>query len=111
MNKLNILWTTTNRETITHMISMYAVNALKMGLWDEVSIIIWGASAKLLGEDEDLQKEVIAMMEKGVQIGACRACSDNLGVTETIEKLGIDVKYMGVQLTEILKQDGKLLSI
>ncbi|NPD47305.1 MULTISPECIES: DsrE family protein [unclassified Lentimicrobium] len=111
MNKLNILWTTNNRDTITHMISMYAVNTLKKGLWDEVSIIVWGASVKLLGENEDLQKEVITIMEKGVQIGACRACCDNMGVTDTLEKLGIDVKYMGEPLTEILKQDGKLLTV
>lgn len=111
MNKLNILWTTNNRDTITHMISMYAVNTLKKGLWDEVSIILWGASVKLVGEDEDLQKEVLTMMSKGVQMAACRACCDNMGVTDTLEKLNIDVKYMGEPLTEILKQDGKLLTI
>ncbi|WP_221932550.1 hypothetical protein [Carboxylicivirga sp. M1479] len=49
MDKINILWTTTNRDTISKMISMYSVNAVKHGWWDTVNVIIWGASAQLVG--------------------------------------------------------------
>jgi hypothetical protein len=34
-----------------------------------------------------------------------------LGVTEALEKLNIEVKYWGAQLTEILANEEKLLTI
>ena len=49
--------------------------------------------------------------EAGVHITACKACADQLGVTETLKKLNIEVKYWGGPLTEILTNDEKLLTI
>lgn len=111
MHKLNILWTTTNRDTITNMLLMYSTNTKQKGLWDEVNVIIWGASAKLIGENTAVQAEVREMIEKGVHVEACRACSEKYGVAETLENLGIDVKYMGQYLTEYLKQGEKMLTL
>lgn len=39
----------------------------------------------------------------GVEIIACKACSDNFGVTEKLENLGINVHYVGTSVTEMLK--------
>ncbi len=50
-------------------------------------------------------------LEAGVHIIACKACADQLGVTETLEKLNIEVKYWGIPLTEILTNEEKLLTI
>lgn len=42
---------------------------------------------------------------------ACRACADAYGVTWALEGLGIEVKYMGQPLTEVLKaEEWKLLT-
>ncbi|MCP3953978.1 MAG: DsrE family protein, partial [Desulfobacterales bacterium] len=40
-----------------------------------------------------------------------KACADQLGVTETLEGLGIEVIYWGVPLTELLKNNEKLITI
>ena len=48
MNKLNILWITDNKDTIFNMLSMYAINSITKEQWQEVNVIIWGASAKLV---------------------------------------------------------------
>ena len=45
------------------------------------------------------------MKEAGVELVACKACADLYGVSEKLESLGIEVKYMGVPLTEMLKSD------
>lgn len=111
MNKLNILWTTINRDTITNMIKMYASNAIPNGWWKEVNVIIWGGSAKLVGENKEVQQEVMEMIKAGVKVEACRACADQYGVAETLENLGIEVKYMGEPLTNYLKADEKVLSL
>lgn len=62
MAKLNILWTTSDKDTVSSMLSMYAGNALKNGWWDEINIVIWGGSSKLVGEDPKIQKLVVRYM-------------------------------------------------
>lgn len=111
MDKLNILWTTTDKDTIFNMLTMYASNAKKRGWWKEVNIIIWGASAKLIANDGQVQTEIRELLHHGVKIEACKACSDNLGVSDALAKLGIEVRYMGELLTEYLKSDEKLITI
>jgi len=111
MDKLNILWTTTNRETISKMIIMYASNAIPKGWWKEVNVIIWGASAQLVGQNTEVQQEVINMIKAGVHVEACQACAEQFGVTDKIKSLGVDVLYMGEPLTKYLKNNEKVLTI
>jgi hypothetical protein len=93
------------------MVFMYAINSLVKGWWEKVTLIVWGAPTKLVSEDEAIQQRVRKVLDAGVHVTACRACADQLGVTETLEKLNIEVKYRGMPLTEILKNDEALLMI
>jgi hypothetical protein len=111
MDKLNILWLTDNKHIFFNMISMYAINSRLNGWWNEVNIIIWGASAKLVGSDEQVRSEVLEMISHGITIEACKACCDNFGVTDKLLELGVNVRYMGEPLTEYLKSEEKLLTI
>jgi len=108
---LYVLWTNDNPITAEKMVFMYIVNSLLKGWWEEVTLIIWGAPAKLVSEDENIREMVEKAIEAGVYITACKACADQLGVTETLENLSIEVKYWGVPLTELLQSDEKLLTI
>ena len=45
------------------------------------------------------------MKEAGVDLLACKACSDSYGVSEGLEKLRVEVKYMGEPFTQILKDE------
>ncbi|WP_346864441.1 hypothetical protein [uncultured Draconibacterium sp.] len=111
MEKLTILWTTDNKDTFFNMLAMYATNSVRKAWWDNVTVIIWGASAKLAGIDAQVQSELVQMIATGVTIEACKACADNLGVSGELEKLGVNVHYMGVPLTECLKSGEKFISI
>jgi hypothetical protein len=111
MERLNILWTTDNKETVFNMLSMYAINSKAKGWWQDVNVIIWGASAKLVGNDAQVQTEVAEMINQGVTIEACKDCSDNFGVTDKFIKLGINVRFMGQPLTDYLKSGEKILTI
>jgi len=108
---LYVLWTNDNPVTAEKMVFMYTINSLAKGWWEKVTLIIWGAPAKLVSEDEKIQKLVKKALKAGVQITACKACADQLGVTKALEKLDIEVRYWGAPLTEILKNDEKLLTI
>ncbi len=110
MERLNILWTSSDKETFKNMISMYSVNSLKRGDWDEVNIVIWGGSTKLTSEDPEVQKEVQKILSSGVTIEACKACADKYKLSPTLKDLGVDVKYMS-KLTGIIKGDEKLITI
>jgi len=112
MNKhLYVLWTNDNLITAEKMVFMYTINSLAQGWWEKVTLIVWGATAKLVSENTDIQEKIKQAVKAGVHITACKACADQLGVTEDLEKLGIEVKYWGVPLTEILTNDEKLLTI
>jgi hypothetical protein len=111
MNRLNILWTTDNKDTVLQMLVMYATNSRLNGWWQEVNVIIWGASAKLVGTDTQVQAEVLEMLNHGITIEACKACTDNLGVSDKLTELGVNVRYMGEVLTNYLKSGEKVLTI
>lgn len=93
------------------MVFMYTINSLIHGWWEKVTLIIWGAPAKLVGEDETMQEKIKEALDAGVHLTACKACADQLGVTETLQKLGIEVKYWGVPLTDLLTKEEALLTI
>jgi len=102
-SRLMVLWTSGDREVALKMVFMYTLNAKKRGWWDQIRFVIWGPSSKLLSEDRELQEEIRKMEEAGVELLACKACADLYGVSDKLEELRIDVKYMGVPMTEMLK--------
>lgn len=111
MKNLVILWTTDNKATVQRMIIKYAINAKLKSWWDKVTVIIWGASAKLVGDDEEIQLEVLNMIKDGVVVESCLDCTDHFGVSELFLEMGIDVKYMGAPFTEYLQSDAKVITI
>ena len=108
---LYVLWTNDNPVTAEKMVFMYTINSLIHGWWENVTLIIWGATAKLVSENADIQAKIREAQDTGVHITACKACADQLGVTQILEELKIEVKYWGVPLTELLKSGEKLLTI
>ena len=110
-NHLYILWTNADPLTAEKMVFMYGVNARLREWWQEVTVIIWGAPAKLVAENGDVQKKVAEALDAGVKLSACKACADQLGVTDKLVELGIEVKFWGQPLTELLKSDAKLLTV
>jgi hypothetical protein len=108
---LYILWTSDSKVTAEKMVFMYGINSLRKEWWKKVTIIIWGAPALLISEDTDLQQKLEEAKLEGVHLTACKACADQLGVTDTLLGLGIEVIYWGAPLTELLKNDERLLTI
>ncbi len=110
-DKLYILWTSGEKITFDEMVYMYALNSLKYQWWKEVTLIIWGASAMLAGNDFVVQQEIKELSEAGVHITACKGCADNLSLSGAFEKMGIEVKYWGTPLTRILRSKAKLITV
>ncbi len=98
-----VIWSSADPEVASKLVFMYTRNSMLRGWWSRVRLIIWGPSAKLLAENEDLQDEIIGVAKDGVEILAYKRCADDFGVTEKLESLGIEVIYMGAPTTEMLK--------
>ena len=109
-DKLVVLWTSGDRDVALKMVFMYTGNAPRAGWWEDITLIVWGPSSKLLSQDTELQEQVKAMKEAGIHLEACRACADMYGVAPDLEALGIDVKYMGSVLTGYIKEGRHVLT-
>ena len=110
MNKLLIVWSTEELEVAKKMVLLYSSVILPRNYWDEAHLMIWGASARLLAGNEELQEMVQNIQATGVKTSACVVCSDDYGVTEKLVELGIDVTHTGEFLTEALQSDWKVLT-
>lgn len=108
--KLAVLWVSGDRDVAEKSCLMYTHAAKRNAWFDEVVLIVWGSSSRLLAEDEALQEKVKAMKADGVILEACIACSNALGVTDDLKELGIDVKGMGVPLSNYLKSGYHVLT-
>ena len=81
-----------------------------MDQFNEVTVIIWGPSAKLTAENVKVQEQLKAMQYDGVEIRACIACADAYGVTEQLKNLNIEVAGMGKPLSDYLKSNAKVIT-
>jgi len=112
-DELVVLWTSGDREVALKMAFIYTYNStrFKWG-WKNVTLVVWGPSAKLLVADTELQEHVIEMKEAGVKLLACKKCSDLYGVSDDLRRFGIEVKYMGKPLTDYLRDENcKVITI
>lgn len=102
--KLVVVWTSGDKEVAMKMVFMYTYNAKKYDWWKDITLLVWGPSAKLLSEDQELQDYVKEMSDIGINLLACKGCADQYGVSEKLEDIGVTVRYTGVDLTNFIKE-------
>ena len=110
-DNLLLLWTSGDREVATRMVFMYAKNSRLKGWWTRVKLVVWGPSAQLLANDQEIQKGLEELKTVGVEVQAYRACADSYGVTDRLKSLGVEVIYMGEPLTQMLKKGWTCLTL
>jgi hypothetical protein len=109
-DKLVIVWTSDDPYVAERVALMYTHAAKTAGWFSEVTLIIWGPSAKLTAENLKIQEKLKAMQADGVVIEACIVCADAYGVADDLRKLDFDVKAMGKPLSDYLKSGAKVLT-
>ncbi len=98
-DKLLVVWTSGDKDVAENMVFMYTYNAKLQGWWKTVRFLVWGASSKLLAEDQDLQDYLQKMKKAGVELFACKACADIYDIADTLAGLGMEGHHL---LTRIL---------
>jgi hypothetical protein len=109
-DKLVVIWTSDDPYVAERVSLMYTHAAKINGWFKEVTLVVWGPSAKLISENIKLQQKVEEMKKDGIVVEACIACANLYGVTEDLKKLGYVVKGMGKPLTDYLKSGAKVLT-
>lgn len=110
VNKLLIVWSTAEVEVAKKMVLLYSSVILERNYWDEAHLMIWGPSAKVLAENEELQEWLKKVQESGVKTSVCVVCSDDYGVTQKLEELGVEAIHTGEFLSEALQSDWKVVT-
>ena len=105
VNKLLIVWSSGEREVALKLVLLYGSVLLERGYWEEATIMLWGPSAKLLAEDTQLQEWVKKVQKTGIAFNACVVCTDDYGVSQKLEKMGIELIHTGEMLTDALKDE------
>jgi hypothetical protein len=109
-DKLVIVWTSGDPYVAERVALMYTHAAKTAGWFSEVTLIIWGPSAKLTAENLKIQEKLKLMQTDGVEIQACIVCANAYGVTDDLKNLNFEVKGMGKPLSDYLKSDAKVLT-
>ncbi len=104
-DKLTVVWTSDDPYVAERVALMYTHAAAKNNWFKEVTLIIWGPSAKLTSENLMIQKKLKEMEKDGVIIKACSACANAYHIADELRALGFEVDGMGVPLTNYLKDD------
>ena len=111
INNLLVPWTTENKDTALNMVFMYTYNAKAKGWWKNVSLLVWGASSRLLAGDRQIQAEVRKIADAGIRVFICKKCIEKLDVLKEVEALGYEVFYVGEEFSRLLKEGWTVLSL
>ncbi|WP_054032229.1 DsrE family protein [Desulfatitalea tepidiphila] len=110
-DRLLVLWTNGDKTVAMNMVCMYAHNSKIRGWWDNVTLLIWGASGDLLVNDAEVMEKISEMKNAGVEVIACKRCAENMGILERLEAIGVKVFYTGEFLTDWLKSGDRVITI
>jgi len=108
--KLVVIWSSSDPEVAERVCFNYTQNAKKQGWFDEVVLIVWGPSVRLLAENDDLKADITKIMEMGILVEASLSCAQLYGIAPDLEDLDIDIKPMGVPLTGYIKEGWHILT-
>ncbi len=84
---------------------------MKEKAWKDITLVLWGATVKLVTENEMMMEKVKEMIEMGVNVSACKSCVQKVGVEQVFKEIGIKAEAWGHLLTDVLMFDQKLLTI
>jgi hypothetical protein len=82
---------------------MYSKNALKRDWLRNVKVVYFGPSEKLIVEDSLLRDKALEVANLG-ECFACKSISDRDDVSEKIDKMGINVEYVGSIISKFIKE-------
>lgn len=104
-NKLLIVISTDNVDSIMKFPLLYGGVSLPRGYWERVHVMFWGASILQARDNQTIRQKVSAMQKDGVEFSSCIVCAEEYDALPSLEAIGITCNHTGELLTEALKED------
>jgi hypothetical protein len=101
--KVFVILSSADREVALEAGLIYPLNAVKHKWMDEVKVIFFGPSEKVVAHDPEVQERLKKLRDIGLEIMACKWCADRMGITGELEELGIKVVYVGPIISQLLR--------
>lgn len=101
VSKLLVIVATSDKEKALAAL-MYTGNALRRGWMDDVKVVFFGPSERLMVEDEEVSARA-REISKTVGSFACKAISDRDEISGEIADLGVKVEYVGTIVSDLIK--------
>ena len=89
----------------------YSSTSLMNHLWEDVTVIIWGAPVKLVSENEAIQEEMKLAQHAGVKFSACMSCARRFGAVEKLQSLGVEAVPWVEPFTDLIKSGKKIIYV
>ena len=102
-NKVFCIISDSDREQALEVSLVYPANCAKNKWLDEVKVIFFGPSEKLAAFDRQVQEKIKELKDHGVEVLACKWCSDHMGITAPLTAQGITVVYVGPIISQLIK--------
>jgi hypothetical protein len=101
--KVFVILSSGDREVALGVGLVYPFRAANEKWMDEIKLIVFGPSEKLAAYDMEVQAMLKDLQGAGVEVMACKWCSDRMGISDVLEKAGIKVTYVGPIISQLLK--------
>jgi hypothetical protein len=102
-NKVFAIITDTDREQALEVGLIYPLNCAKNKWLEEVMVIFFGPAEKMAAYDLQVQDKIKEIKGYGVEVLACKWCSDRMGITPQLEAQGISVVYVGPIISQLIR--------
>lgn len=92
---------------------MYAMNVKKNNWLDDVKVIFFGPSERMIiNAESDSQVGVFLkrLIEQGITPMACRAIAEGEDIIKGLSGLGIEVEYVGPLISSFIKNDYAIIT-
>ena len=83
---------------------MYTRNAIRNRWVDDVKVVFFGPSEELVATCDDKVAFFVKDIITSTTCFACKAISDEKGVSEKLAKAGIEVAYVGTVISNLIKE-------
>jgi hypothetical protein len=102
-DKVFVILSSQDPEVLLEVGFTYPYNTAVHGWMEDVKIIFFGPSEKLVINNTEVQARLKEALDAGIHVMACKWCSERMGITADLEALGIEVLYVGPVISDLLK--------
>ncbi|MHA1929296.1 MAG: hypothetical protein ACTSV2_12040 [Candidatus Thorarchaeota archaeon] len=101
-SKILVIIASSDKEKVLTAL-MYARNTISQNWLDDVKVMFFGPSEKLLVEDQEIALEAQNLANIGETV-ACKFLSDRDEISDKISQLGVTVDYVGSSIAKLIKE-------